>query len=152
MANLLTIENAQIIFRNFSGKPGQYNREGNRNFCVIVDEDVAEQLREDGWNVKEAKPRYEDDDTTYYIQVKVNFDSDRPPKVIVSSNGVKTRMDEETIDALDSIDFQRVDLTINPYFWHVNGKSGVNGYLKTMLVEVALDPIEQALADEEFPV
>ena len=54
------IDDARIIFRNFAGKEGMYNREGDRNFSVILPPDLADQLAKDGWNVKWLKAR---DDT-----------------------------------------------------------------------------------------
>ena len=48
----LNIENAHIMFKNFSGKGDQFNRAGDRNFCVRIDDpDFARQLRNEGWNV-----------------------------------------------------------------------------------------------------
>ena len=44
----ITIENARIGFRNFSGQGGQYNPVGNRNFCVFFGERASSYLRE-GW-------------------------------------------------------------------------------------------------------
>ncbi len=56
----LMMEDARIIFRNFAGKEGMYNRDGDRNFCVILDPKLASQMAEDGWNIKILRVREED--------------------------------------------------------------------------------------------
>lgn len=141
MANRIKIEDAKILFRNFSGAEGQYNRKGDRNFCVrLDDEQVVEDLIADGWNIKSFIPQTDDGDETviHYLPVEVSY-KNIPPKVIMVTSKAQTPLDEDTIETLDYADIRTVDMIINPYNWEVNGKSGVKAYLKTMYVTVEED-------------
>lgn len=148
MAKTFMIEDARIIFRNFSGKEGQYNREGDRNFAVILPEDVADQMMQDGWNVRYLEPREEGDLPTPYISVAVNF-SNRPPRVVLLTTTTRTQLDEKSVEVLDWSDIKTADLIARGYDWTVNGKSGTKAYLQSLFVTIEEDALERKYATYE---
>ena len=143
--DILQIDDARIVYRNFSGKPKEYNREGDRNFhLVIPDTEIADALVEKGWNVKVKPPREEGDDPFITLPVKVKF-SERGPRVYLVSNGHMRNLTEETVGCLDSIDILSVSLDIRPYDWDVSGKTGRTAYLQSIKVVQDVDRFAQEI-------
>ncbi len=142
----IAIENARIVFRNFSGKEGRFNPEGRRNFCVFLDESTAKELKSDGWNIRWLEPRNPDEDLQAYMQVSVNY-SVAPPKIVAITSRNKTILNESTIHILDWAEIENVDLIVRPYNWEVSGKKGVKAYVKTMYLTLAEDEFESKYKD-----
>ena len=141
----VTVENARIMFRNFSGKEGQYNREGDRNFSVVLPQDVADQMANDGWNIRVLPIKEEGDEAVFYLPVSVSY-KNRPPRVVMITSSGRTPLDEDTIEALDYADIENVDIVVNPYFWTVRENSGIKAYLKTMFITIQEDELERKYA------
>lgn len=145
----ISVENAKIMFTNFRGEKSRYNPTGMKNFCVVIeDPQQAQQLAEDGWNVRILAPREEGDKPKHYINVTVRFDI-LPPKVVLVTRKNKTPLNDETIATLDHAEIVNIDLTIRPRIWHDDdGNTKVKAYLKTMYVTIEEDEFADKYADE----
>lgn len=148
---VLQIDEAKIIWRNFAGREQQYNREGDRNFSLLIDDpSIAESLQDEGWNVKIKAPREPGDAPFMHLPVKVKF-NERGPHVYLVTNGRRNKLDEETVSILDNVDILNVNLDIRPYDWEVNGNTGRTAYLQSIEVTQEVDRFAERYAEEEFP-
>lgn len=142
------LENVRILFRNFAGKEGKYNREGDRSFAVLLEDDLANQMETDGWNVKWLKPNDDYADPQAYLPVAVFFGL-YPPRINLITGRGRTPLHESEIELLDWVDIRMVDLVIRPNNWSINGKTGKKAYLKTMYVTIEEDPLDAKYSEAE---
>lgn len=139
------LEGYRIGYKNFSGKPDQFNREGNRNFVVFLDEKTAESMEKDGWNVKWPKPSPDPEIVREpYLAVKINFNG-RPPVITTITNRGQAnesivRHTEDTVSSLDHLDIKDCDLIISPYHYDFAGRQGISAYLQILYATVEVDP------------
>ena len=137
----ITFENAVLCYKNFAGAAKKFNAKGLRNFHVVLENDLAQMLERDGWNVRWHDPREEGDPAWASIKVTVRFDN-YPPRIVMITGGGKTVLDEESVDILDWAEIKKVDLVLSPSSWEVQGKSGIKAYLSKMFVTLSEDDLE----------
>lgn len=146
---ILQIDDARIIYRNFSGRADKYNREGDRNFAVLIpDEALAESLVAEGWNVRIRPPREDGDAPFMYLPVKVKF-NDRGPNVYLVTGDRMNKLDEDSVCCLDNVDILSVDMDLRPYNWEVNGKTGRTAYLQSIKVTQQIDRFAHRYSEED---
>lgn len=150
----LTIRNAQIIFKNFSGKPDRYHPKGDsRSFCVIIsDPETAQSMADDGWNIRALRPREdaEDDGPVSYVSVKVSYDN-YPPNIYMISGRRKVALNEDTIGELDHCRFIKADVRISPYTYidRETGDERLAAYCRDLYATVEVDELAEEYADYE---
>ena len=141
---------AQIIFRNFAGEAGPYNNPGDRNFCLIIDEDLAQQLEGLGFTIKRTKGG-DDYDPVPYIKIKVGFtlkdgtDNPYPPKIFkIDSTGMRM-LDKNTVKLLDGARLGNVDLIFsgNSYEDRKTGEVRFTAYLRNFYAEIIENELEK---------
>ena len=158
----LIIRGARVIFKNFEGVGTDFNSPGDRNFCVIIDPELADQLKADGWNVRVSKPHPEDPDYVpyNYIKVKVQFRDNRtgqlkryPPEVYMINSTGKHTLDENTVKVLDAKKIINADLSISPWFYEdrKTHETRISGYLKELYATIEESELERDYSQYDGP-
>lgn len=146
----IKIEGAHIVCRNFAGNKTEFNNEGDRNFGVLLDDNLANKLAMDGWNIKHFKPKPDDPTqrSQAWLKVKVKYGKISPIVNLITSRG-RTRLDENTISQLDFTRIKYVDLIVRPYNYPASNlmPAGVAAYLKAIYVTVLEDDFASKYAN-----
>jgi hypothetical protein len=121
----LEVDNAVIIWKNFSGKANKWKNTA-RYFNLVITKDLADVLNnlivdakgnKVSFNVHKLVDHDTDEAQFYYIPVKVNMDSAFPPIITVytdfNGNRSHNALNSETVGTLDSITFDSADLVLN---------------------------------------
>lgn len=139
----IIIMGTDLIFRNFTGKGSDFNREGDRNTCIVIPEDRVQELIDKGYNVKFLEPKDPQEEKTYYLKINCRLDNIPPSIYMVTS--VKTERldvenDPDSVNKIDYCDIDSIDIEFTPFDWEKGGRSGRAAYLKTLYVKVVEDP------------
>ena len=145
--NNINIEGAIVIWKNFSGERDKFNP-GKRGFSVVIDDSVmADELKQEGWNVKE-RPLQEGADPSeqeWTIPVKLNMNRYTQVWLIVGNH--KTLLNEDTVAQLDVVDIVNCDISIRPYEWEMSGRTGITAYVDSMYVTIRENKFAEKYAD-----
>lgn len=136
---VLQIDDARLIYRNFSGTNGRYCKDGEGDFAVVIpDEETAKELIERGWNVTVRPPRDDGEEPFRFLKVKFKIDS-KTLRVYLNSNGHTNILEKDCYGILDHIDILKADLDIRPFKWEKNGDSGISAWLNVISVTQRTD-------------
>ena len=124
-------------WRNFSGEKTEINKLGARKFNIFLPRDLALELMDIGWNVKEHAPYREGDDPSYTLEIEASYDTKdgkfpKPLVKMIAYDGVETLLNEETIGMLDRADIADATVEFRPNNWEVNGRWGCKAYLQEL--------------------
>lgn len=155
------IENARILFRNFEGREDRFNKLGDRNFCVLLDEVQAKELAEDyGLNVKTLRSREEGDPDEFYLKIAVGYKVKPPMLVMLTTRPnpeveggfevVRSDIPESNCHVFDWVDIDKVDLVFTASPWEVGEKSGIKAWVNSLYVTIAQDELDLKYAGVKY--
>lgn len=135
MNKTVKVENARIVFRNFAGKERKNNKEGERTFCVVLDDATAEQLIKYKWDVQYIPGINDEDKPTPYVQVTIDPNAFFPSIVLLDAMCRKI-VDEESVTRLNKEKILRADVTMVGYPWVVGSHRSVRVYLEELIATI----------------
>ncbi len=138
------IVDREVRSRNFGGEEKKdritgrtVNSPGYRNFLLFVSEEIAEELKDHGCEVKYTKVQGPNDVPMPYVSITVSYYV-RDVEACLISNGNMTQLDQDHIGTLDHVDFKNVcvELAYGKEKVHQNGVKYIPLYAQKIWAEV----------------
>lgn len=152
------VPGSDIWWRNMQGSPTDFSPAGSRSFAIALDNEMAEELSNEGWTCIAFKPRDKNDPESPILprfKIKMNFNGPTPPKIYVASSDGRrrTEVDESWLDDqnIDRRGIEWIDIAVNPYNWMVNGNEGCSAYLSEITIKLQEGAFDQKYTDDELP-
>ena len=120
-------DDADIIFKHFGGEKDNFHTEGQRDFCIKIDEEEAHYLMDKGLNVKPLTSRDPDEPPMFYVKVKLRYGvrddgTEWGPIINVYTDKVKRVFKEKDATKLDRARILDADVVTHIYRRQNNGK------------------------------
>lgn len=139
----IRLDGCKVSKRNFSGKVTDYNEHGYRQFLLVINPDLGEELRSKGWPVKQFKQKDPDEVPDCFIQVNVSYKTKEPMVWLIQEDKrTKTLLHENTIGSLDYAAIDRVDIYLHASYWERSGRSGYTAFCEKLRVYVKPDEFD----------
>jgi hypothetical protein len=135
----------KMIWRNFEGKLGRFNAEGQKNFNIVLDKEGAEFLMDEGFKVKFKEPKIEGEEGIYTLKINVNFGGYKAPEIWMKNNHGNTQLNKDDVKILDWADIVEYFLVFNPNI----KPDSMTAYLDKLLCTVQESEYESQFFDEE---
>jgi hypothetical protein len=151
----LEIEGAQIkwAFSHFDGREDTFNAEGDHNFTVILAEELALKLQDDGWSIRKMEPYEEGDPPEFLLKVKISYKFE-PPKIYLikhNAEGIarKIRASQRDLSDIRRDTTEQIDVIITPSRWVHGRDSGITAYVKELYATVRQSRFSERYSDLE---
>ena len=158
----VTIKDVELLngpFRNFSGEERGKNAAGKRNFCIKIDDDLAEKMKEDGFHIKILQPREEGDEACYFLKINIKPESKYPPEIYLlkEKEGSEKYLVNVPLDNIRSqrrLDGKKIKYAeIRFHGWEYDPNEDLTADLDELILEVEDTSLASAyqFAEEESP-
>lgn len=136
------------VFSHFDGREDTFNPQGNHNFQIMLPDDVAKSLLDEGWNVR-TMPGYEEGDPDeHLLKVNISYKYELP-KIYLIKGERKLRADQSNLADIRRDTCERIDVIITPSRWVANGSTGITAYAKELYAKVKESRFSEKYADFE---
>lgn len=146
----LEIEGATVKwpFSHFDGREDTFNAEGDHNFTLMLNEELAQKLMADGWSIRTMDGYEEGDPPEYLLKVKISYKFE-PPKIFLIKGQRKIRATQRDLADIRRDTCENLDVIITPSRWVHGQNSGITAYAKELYATVRQSRFSERYQDFE---